>query len=134
MKYVLATVLTLTAGTVQAQVVPPYPLPPRATPDRLALPPEIYDKPFQGKLKVIRGDRFLMDRLCPKSSYTPTLGCAFPSVDLSECIVIMAEDGLIYDAGWSPQIIWRHERGHCNNWPTDHPNSRPATIETMGQR
>jgi len=77
--------LALLATTAQAQtVVPytippavkPYMLPPAALPNRGALPPVEYDKPFTGKLKVIRGDRFLMDRLCPKTSYTPTLACS----------------------------------------------------------
>jgi len=118
MKYALVIALAVTASAAQAQVQAPNPLPPAASPNRGALPLVEYDKPFMGKLTMIRGDRFVMDRLCPKSSYTPTLGCSYPSVDLSECIVIMAHDGFIYDAGWSPQIVWRHERGHCNNWPT----------------
>src|SRR5262245_10996996 len=134
MKYLYAIALILTASAAQAQTPRPYPLPPRATPDRGALPPVEYDKPYKGKLTMVRGDRFLMDKLCPKSSFTPTLGCAYSSVDLSECVVIMAIDGLIYDAGWSPEVVWRHERGHCLGWPVDHPGARPVTAETIGQR
>jgi len=104
MKHVLAIALTLAAGAAQAQM--PYPLPPAALPNKAALPPLEFDKPFTGKLKVIRGDKFLMDRLCPKTAFTPALGCSYSANDFSECVVIMAEDGIIYDAGWSPQIVW----------------------------
>ena len=118
----------------QAQTAGPYPLPPNATPNRDALPPVEDDKPFMGKLKTIRGDAYLMRTLCPKTSYDPTLACSYAKHDGTECIVILADDGIIYDAGWTPQIIWRHERGHCNGWPGNHPNSRPVTPETMGRR
>jgi hypothetical protein len=136
MKYALAIALTLVAGTAQAQQADrasPM-LPPAAKPHVGVLPPVEFDRPYTGKLKMIRGDAFLMSKLCPKTPFPITLGCAYSSPDKSECVVIMAEDGIIYDAGWTRELVWRHERAHCLNWGNDHKGARPVTPELLSQR
>src|SRR5215510_2543726 len=27
--------------------------------------------------------------------------------------------------GWTTALLLRHETGHCNGWPSDHPGQRP---------
>lgn len=131
MRPALALALALIATPAYSQATM---LPPAAKPNVGVLPPVEYDVPFTGKLKVIRGDAFLMQRLCPKTALPITLGCSYAAADKSECIVIMAEDGIIYDAGWTPQLVWRHERGHCGGWGADHKGSRPATPENLANK
>jgi len=109
-----------------------YILPSAARPNLGVLPPAEYDKPYTGKLKTIRGDAFVMKVLCPKTSQPITLGCSW--MGNGECVVVVADDGLIYDSGWSPMVIWRHERGHCIGWPVDHRGARPVTSETLCER
>ena len=142
-RYAFAVAVALLASTAHAQdreacptIAPPAPyIPPAAKPHVNALGPVEYDKPYQGKLKMIRGDKFTMSVLCPRVANQPvTLGCSWAALDRSECVVVMAEDGIIYDAGWLPIIIWRHERSHCNGWGLDHAGARPVTPETLGQQ
>jgi hypothetical protein len=89
------------------------------------LPPAEYDKPFGGKLTEIRVGPGIMRAMCPKTQYDPTLACAYTTSDRSECVVIMVSDDLIRARGWTPEIVRRHEVGHCNGFPADHRGARP---------
>jgi hypothetical protein len=89
------------------------------------LPPAEYDKPFGGKLTEIRVGPGIMRAMCPKTQYDPTLACAYTTSDRSECVVIMVSDELIRARGWTPEIVRRHEVGHCNGFPADHRGARP---------
>jgi hypothetical protein len=42
------------------------------------------------------------------------------------CHVYIAEDEILKAAGLTYEIAYRHEIGHCNGWPADHPGARPA--------
>jgi hypothetical protein len=126
---VVAIALYLTASAAYAQV--PMIVPPAAKPNVGVLPPVEFDKPYTGKLKVIRGDAFLMSKLCPKTSYPVTLACAYTSPDQSQCIIIIATDDIIHASGWSVEIVFRHERGHCESWDHTHRGARPVTPETL---
>src|SRR5262245_10713988 len=103
-----------------------------------ALPPVEYDQPCKGRLGVITVGPEFMNRICPRTSFPVTLGCAFVGKD--ECWIVLAEDATIESYGWTTEIVKRHEIGHCNGWPGDHRGARlapqpnvPAPSETIVQ-
>ena len=93
----------------------------------LVLPPVEYDKAFTGKLQEIRVPPETMRTICPKTNMPLTLGCAYPTRDQSECLIIMVADEIIRAAGWTAEIVRRHEIGHCNGFPADHRGMRPLS-------
>src|SRR5262245_61905275 len=88
------------------------------------LPPLEYDHPYKSKLNVVTAGAAVMRRACPRSSMPITLACSYAEKD--ECLIIMLEDNLIVRSGWTPEIVYRHERGHCLFWPGDHKGARMA--------
>lgn len=105
---------------------PPPPLPPRRSECTryCILPPVEYDKPYKGKLTVETvPDQETLARFCG-AAYVPgkTLGCA--SHDATSCRVLLVPDEIIKARGWTRALMLRHELGHCNGWPGDHPGQR----------
>jgi hypothetical protein len=95
-----------------------------------ALPPLEYDHPYTGALEVRRlNSQDKVRAACPASMQVP-LGCSWLWAKDNRCLIIMADDATIRAAGWDPDVVWRHEVGHCNSWSPDHegarPNSAPA--------
>jgi hypothetical protein len=37
--------------------------------------------------------------------------------------IIILDDASLARFGWNSDIIIRHELGHCNGWPADHPGA-----------
>jgi hypothetical protein len=94
------------------------------------LPPPEYDKPYEGELIEYRGDKAFMEKTCPKISWlNPPLGCALHGPthyhDTTKCTIWIANDDILTDARTSYDAVRRHELGHCNGWPSDHPDARP---------
>jgi len=91
------------------------------------LPPIEYDKPFlDGPLFVTRAiTKGELRKLCNLSKPGLDLGCAW--LKPTYCQIIMAPDQDIAAAGYVPSLVFRHERGHCNRWPDEHPGSRVPT-------
>jgi hypothetical protein len=92
------------------------------------LPPPEYDRPYPGTLSVVRVGPELMGKMCPKTPFPITMGCAFHSTD--ECVIILLEERYIRRQGWTEEIVMRHERAHCLNWPSTHPGSRACNTES----
>lgn len=89
-------------------------------------PPAEYDKPFGGTMYVYRHAPEHVPGECRKLFELAGLdifvwptqtGCA--AFRGETCIVII-RDRTVQDI--TPEAILRHERGHCNGWPADHPN------------
>ncbi len=95
------------------------------------MPPLEYDYPYSGTLTVIRADRGMLERLCPKTSLPLTLGCNYRYAKSNECHVYIAKDELLAGTGWTYEIIFRHEVAHCNGWGGDHKG--PADAKTAAQ-
>jgi hypothetical protein len=100
------------------------------------LPPIEYDRPFAGKYSEIRVGADVMAIVCPKTPFPVTLGCVVSNikwdgermvVPATECIVYIAADDILKKAGWSYDILMRHERAHCNGWPSSHAGARMLT-------
>src|SRR5262245_65568816 len=63
------------------------------------LPPVEYDRPYKGVLLEIRGDKEKMGKLCPKTAFPITLGCAY--VHATDCTIVIADDDIIAAQGWT---------------------------------
>jgi hypothetical protein len=104
-----------------------------------ALPPEEFDRPYQGILTITRGNAEVMQKECPKTPFPIALGCARRATLNGEpytCRVWVVEDSILQPTGWTYEIVLRHEVGHCNGWPGDHAGMRVAVPadETDGKR
>ncbi|MRX31924.1 hypothetical protein [Aminobacter sp. MDW-2] len=92
-------------------------------------PPARYDHPYTGNLKV----RYLppkdVYRLCAKmlkdangsekGTYPGMRGCSVLKKGGKRCNVV------VVDRTWkkaTPEAVLRHEIGHCNGWPFEHPD------------
>jgi hypothetical protein len=91
------------------------------------IPPEEYDHPFPGVVKLTRSSsQEEIKSKCPASIFPYHLGCGGKRADGS-CAILMADDDTIKKHGWSVDIVFRHEQGHCNGWGVDHKGARPST-------
>jgi hypothetical protein len=52
-----------------------------------------------------------MNKWCPK--LPSILGCAHRSSDGSYCLIVRANDAVIRGLGYTPELVLRHEIGHC---------------------
>jgi hypothetical protein len=94
------------------------------------LPPEKYDHPYEGRLRIIevrsmetvsylckRAVRHLAYVFIPKGA----IGCAIPS-DLvkldpnADCVIFHAPESQLQRLGGTLNVLMRHELGHCNGW------------------
>jgi len=96
------------------------------------LPPFEFDHPFDGNLQIFRVEAERIPYVCPRTADPITLGCMKhfqpdPGAPRGSCHVILAPDEVIEAAGWTPEIVLRHEIGHCNGWKT-HDGARPLSI------
>jgi hypothetical protein len=103
--------LLATATTAQAQL----------------LPPPQYDHEFPAQLTVETvATQAELARICPNAAArTPNMiGCAIRANDGSSCRIILVPDSIIQALHSTRSRILRHEIGHCNGWPADHPRGR----------
>src|SRR5262245_52764369 len=108
---------------LSAQTTPePYYKPKPLTPSYIEwlrqkndLPPEEYEHEFKGELKVIRGTQQELRAYCPGAFHVGmnAVGCAKHIFDVICTIYILNDLGL-QSIGYDLEIVFRHERGHCN--------------------
>jgi len=117
-----------------AQVMVPYvpqPSPPPAPPlvpwnKTKILPPEEFDHPYPGELRITRVEsEDHMRALCKGVIFMTNraVGCNVRFGD-QVCIVFIGTDDLLATVGLDYETTLRHEIGHCNGWPGDHPGAR----------
>jgi hypothetical protein len=101
---------------------------PAATEGLRVVPPPEFDRPFAGGKVIIvpARDQKHVRELCPTAKFNTgvALGCA----DLTaswDCRVVLAHDSVIIAAGFSPELVKRHEVAHCNGWHADHRGALP---------
>ncbi|RWL14895.1 MAG: hypothetical protein EOR57_31610 [Mesorhizobium sp.] len=90
-------------------------------------PPARFDNAYTGKLTVIKlpqkqvvtacAKLFASYKVAAKSSFTQR-GCAAITGKTS-CTVIVIDKPY---ALATPKAVLRHELGHCNGWPANHPD------------
>ena len=118
MRYILAMLALVAATTSHAQLQHAVIRPPRY------LPPEEYDYPYKGILvTTVAKNQNEVRKLCPWTPFA-ALGCAFRYA--GGCLIVLANEDTIRAAGEDPDVVRRHEIGHCNGWPAGHPNARRA--------
>jgi hypothetical protein len=91
----------------------------------LIAPPVEYDHPYAGKLTVrLAKDQAEVRAWCPGAKWKTNvmLACAFPGPEF--CTIVMASAEVLWEQGFTPEIILRHETAHCNGWPADHKGAR----------
>jgi hypothetical protein len=50
------------------------------------------------------------------------LACSYKAG--TTCKIIIAADAIIRMNGFDPDLVYRHEIGHCHGWPADHKGAR----------
>lgn len=118
---------TLMKPTPHAVPIPPAIPPGLAPPPKqkyLILPPVEFDRPYTGKLTVETvATREELKPICGSVFTQFTLACAFRRPD--SCRIVIVEESIIKAYRWTRELVMRHEIGHCNGWPGDHPGERP---------
>jgi hypothetical protein len=88
------------------------------------LPPVQYDHPVSGPVEVIDIEsEERLRQLCHMTQThqgTNVIGCAGRKPD--RCVIYLGP--IPASSGITRNINLRHELGHCNGWPADHPNIR----------
>jgi hypothetical protein len=103
------------------------------------LPPKQYDRPFDGEVFIIRelSQKVLSDNcgtngskvVIPSGKWlggcAPVNGFTFHAdlthSELHRCVILLAEISIFRRNHRSVEDTIRHETGHCNGWPQDHP-------------
>ena len=108
-------------------IPPQRPIPPPTpammpVPSRAPLPPVEFDHPYAGKLTVLKEDHYALIRhVC---SDTPNaIACSYRTYDsvsgeTLSCLIMLGPKA------HDDERALRHEIGHCNGWPGDHPGAR----------
>jgi hypothetical protein len=99
--------------------------------ERAILPPLEYDHPYSGKLTIIRlatGDEMRFACLLGTRAFKfglPPMGCSQRLWrSARSCDVHIVADNVLATVGLTYELMLRHEIGHCNGWPGDHPGMR----------
>jgi hypothetical protein len=86
-------------------------------------PPARFDHAFHGKLDVTRLPQYRVPLACQAllkplgiPAHSNQRGCSIGNA--SECHVIIIDRPY---HGTLPRDVLRHEIGHCNGWPANHP-------------
>jgi hypothetical protein len=101
--------------------LPPPPPPQTRYP---ILPPPEFDKPYDGDLTIRMLPTFEALRVACNVYNPKMLACARHNE--KSCIIYLVEDEVMRERGWNSGLLLRHEIGHCNGWPGDHPDQRNA--------
>jgi hypothetical protein len=108
------------AQKVDFAPIKPVPVQPAA---KMVLPPEQYDRFYDGDLTIrIVPDLISLYAACGMEK-PGMLACAWHNA--KSCVIYMVEDRVMREKGYNTGILLRHEIGHCNGWPGDHPDRRP---------
>ena len=88
----------------------------------VALPPAEYDRPYTGRLTVLKEDSYLLIRHVCNDTPNP-VACSFRTYDTVSgetlsCLILLGPKV------HNDERALRHEIGHCNGWGGDHPGAR----------
>jgi len=106
---------------------PAAPFPPVKAPAEkryMILPPVEYDKHYDGDL-TIKMVPSLEALYAACNIYNQPLMLACSWHNAKSCVIYLLDDEMMRKRGWNTGILLRHEIGHCNGWPGDHPGLRP---------
>jgi hypothetical protein len=88
---------------------------------RAPAPPLAYDHAYKGELKIFLGTAAeVKERCAPYSGGLRVHACAFSLDHYTKCQI-----HINYETRYDVASIIRHEIGHCNGWPRNHPYYGP---------
>jgi hypothetical protein len=90
------------------------------------LPPAQYDVAYRGDAIIwIAAEKKDVRELCSKITdpHWSGLACALGTKDRLRCIIYRVKNDVLRAAGYHPNLVMRHEVGHCNGW-IDHESGR----------
>lgn len=87
----------------------------------IALPPAIYDHPYAGPVIETIMSLAEIREFCDA---TDALACVPfpPNFNGDKCFVYLPSIGAGGVTQREQDLLRRHETGHCNGWPVDHPS------------
>jgi len=89
------------------------------------LPPEEFDHPFDGTVSVwIVTQDHIRRHHCPRAKFSMGVALACSQKIAGTCYIFKVPDDEIKQIGFDPDIVMRHEIGHCNGWGSDHKGAR----------
>jgi len=96
-----------------------------------ALPPLEYDHPYKGHLDVVVAENAEQIRIgCRKTGGgSLRLACALRYED--HCTIVRRPEADLLRAGFTLEVVMRHEIGHCNGWPQDHAGARWGEVQEV---
>ena len=94
----------------------------------MVLPPAEYDHDYDGDLTIRMVESLAELHAYCKLDAPQMLACSVRNA--RSCLIVMVDDVIMRKRGWNTGLILRHERGHCNGWPGDHPGERPLITST----
>jgi hypothetical protein len=127
----LLLALTTSAAAIDCTIVEGY-IPYCVENDKRpgVLPPSYWDHAFDGVIVEKQvGSKEEMAKVCPSfGEMSPhMLGCSYhyTRAGVNHCVMYLATDQWIKYNRVSIGAVRRHEIGHCNGWPGDHPTTNP---------
>jgi hypothetical protein len=106
------------------RILPVKPTP--APAPKMILPPEEFDRPYDGDLTIrVVPDLVSLQAACGQDK-PGMLGCAWHNSE--SCVIYLVEDKVMRERGYNTGTLLRHEIGHCNGWPPDHPRPRAMPV------
>ena len=63
-----------------------------------------------------------MNSACGANKGSP-IACA-SKIGNHTCLIKLLPDAMLAAAGVPLEVVVRHELGHCNSWPSNHPSPR----------
>jgi hypothetical protein len=101
-----------------------------------SLPPAEFDKPYEGKLRIwrVNSEQAIRD-VCPTldwSKSAATIACAIGPKNNPKpfCEVYIVNDQILKRYQTNVWLSLKHELGHCNGWPGDHPKATKVSSIT----
>jgi len=112
--YVIAAVLALSTPALSQSAVNTW---------RAPLPPAEYDRPYPGQLIVTKWRDYNLIRYICSETKPPAVACSVFHHDgdgkPTSCLIMLGPKV------WDNERAYRHELGHCNGWPSNHPGAIP---------
>jgi hypothetical protein len=95
---------------------------PPTLPAHVALPPAEFDHEYKGKLTILKEDNYVFLQYVCKD-VPNAIACSYRTYDsvsgaTLSCLIMLGP------AAHENAEVLRHELGHCNGWPGDHPGAR----------
>jgi hypothetical protein len=94
----------------------------------MILPLAEYDHYYEGDLTIKMVATLEELRAICQMDQPQLLACTLRN--LNSCVIVLVNDEVMRKRSWTTGMLLRHEMGHCNGWPGDHPGERAISWPT----